>query len=82
MLQSGLHQIVVEYANLQGGAYLDLVVTDTDTATDVSLSFVHDPAGPCNADCAVCNTAQQYCMTCAVFGSLPVGGVCPSPYDV
>ncbi len=82
-LDAGLHQIVVEYFNaFFGGAVVVLSITEEATSTDVSSSFMHDPAGPCNADCSMCNTAQQFCMACKVPGQMPVGGVCPSPLSV
>ncbi len=82
-LLAGPHQIVVQYFNGQGAAVLGLVITRVATNTDVSASFTHDPAGPCNADCAPggCNTAQQY-LTCAVAANMPVGGVCTRPLSV
>ena len=81
-LSAGLHQLVVEHFNGNGDSVLRLTVTNTGTGADVSSSLIHDPAGPCNADCAMCNTAQQYCMACAASGSSPVGGVCTSPLSV
>ncbi len=81
-LAMGLHQIVVEYFNGQGAAALSLVITDQGRSVDASSSFLHDPADPCNADCSVCNTAQQYCLNCTVATSTPVGGVCTSPLSV
>ncbi len=81
-LGAGLHQLSLEYFNGQGAATIILTVTDLTTGADVSSSFVHDPAGPCNTDCAVCNTAQQYCLSCTVTTSMPVGGVCTSPLSV
>ena len=78
-LVSGFHQIVVEYVNVASSqATVSLVITDP-AMTDVSSNYVHDPAGPCNADCASCNADQQYCEGCAVPGAVPSGGVCPSP---
>ena len=81
------HQIVVQYFNgYQHAAAVILTVIDagpgTNTPRDVSSSFVHDPAGPCNADCADggCNTDQQYCVTCRV--GVAVGGVCTSSSSV
>ena len=82
MLAAGLHQIVVQYFQGAGGSSLDLAVTNLGSDTDVSSSFVYDPAGPCNADCATCNTGQQFCEACTVSTSSPVGGVCPSPLSV
>ena len=80
-LPAGHHQIVVEYFVDSGYAELSLVVTDTDIGADASSSFVHDPAGPCNANCAPggCKTAQQYCEQCTDPTLTPVGGVCTSP---
>ena len=77
-LEVGIHQLVVEYFNAPAGgdATQMLVITDTDTACDCSSSFGHDPAGPCNDDCASCNSDQQYCTECYT-ASMPVGGVCP-----
>ncbi len=80
---AGPHQIVVEYFNSIGtnsAGLAKLTVTFTATNTDVSSSFMHDPAGPCNADCAACNTAQQYCTSCS--SGTPVGGVCLSASSV
>ena len=82
-LLAGPHEIVVEYfnsigVNSAGKAVLTVVYTATNT--DVSSSFMHDTAGPCNADCATCNTAQQYCMVCK--SGTPVGGVCLSSLSV
>jgi len=83
-LGAGLHQLSLEYFNGGGPATIILTVTDLTTGADASSSFVHDPAGPCNADCAPggCNTAQQYCMACVVSANVPVGGVCTSPLSV
>jgi len=78
-LEPGVHQLVVEYFNAPGGGAASqmLVITDTATGCDYSSAFGHDPAGPCNADCATCSGDQQYCMECFA-GPAPVGGVCPS----
>ncbi len=82
-LQAGLHQLVIDYFNAPGSAtttVLTITDTGTDPGTDVSSSFVHDSLGPCNSDCMMCNTAQQYCKACS-SGAAPVGGVCPSPLN-
>ena len=81
-LKAGLHQLSLEYFNGGGQAAIILGITELTAGTDASSSFVHDPAGPCNADCAVCNTPQQYCLNCTVATSTPVGGVCTSPLSV
>ncbi len=47
---------------------------------DISSQFLYDPMGPCNADCTSCDVLGN-CQACA-SGKTPVGGVCPSVYQV
>ena len=84
VVDAGLHQIVLQFFNAGGGAqlYLTILYLDSTPISDQSSSLLHDPAGPCNADCAVCNVAQQYCMKCTVPALAPVAGVCTSPFSV
>ena len=79
-LRAGLHQFVLEVFNSGSGAgsFSDLTVTGP---FGVGVTYAHDPAGPCNADCHVCKGGGlAYCDTC--FGPGPHGGVCTSPLIV
>ena len=75
-LHAGLHQLVLEAFGR--GSYLDPTLElDVTGPGGVGVTFAHDPAGPCNADCKVCNSdGLAYCEIC--HGRGPYGGVCIS----
>ena len=81
-LSAGLHQFVLEVFNHGGGSESTSVFLDIfEVFTGVSVTFAHDPAGPCNADCRVCNShGLAYCEVC--YGPGPYLGVCISPLVV
>ena len=79
-LRAGLHQFVLEVfsSGSPDGAFSDLTVAGPGGA---GVTFAHDPAGPCNADCQICKGGGlAYCDTC--FGNGPFAGVCISPLIV